>query len=275
MEIMDILLPVGIVAGIGLLAGLLLAFLSKVMAVPVDEKAAAIEEILPGANCGSCGFSGCAGYAAALGAGKTTDTGLCNPGGTEVSRQIAEIMGLAAAEITPMAAVVHCMGNGENAKKKMVYDGVQSCKMAAQLFGGDKECIYGCVGLGDCAAVCPYDAIRICNGVAVVQYEKCRACKACIAACPKKLISLMPKDRAVAAVMCRNHDKGATTRKECKVGCIGCMKCVKACEAGAITMDNNVAVIDAAKCTGCGKCRDGCPTGAIHLLHSSIHEANG
>lgn len=261
-----VLLAVIIVAGIGILAGLLLAVLSKVMAVPVDEKAQAIEEILPGANCGSCGFSGCSGYAAALSNGSTTETGLCNPGGSETSAKIAEIMGLAAADITPMTAVVLCNGTDANASKKMVYDGVKSCKMASQLFGGDKSCLYGCLGLGDCVQQCPYNAIQICSGVAVVSSELCKACKKCVSVCPKGIIELMPKDKVSAAVLCKNHDKGAQTMKDCKVGCIGCTKCVKVCESGAISMEKNNAHIDGEKCTACGKCVDTCPKNAINML---------
>ena len=260
-----ILLAVLIVAGIGILAGALLAILSKIMAVPVDETAAAVEEVLPGANCGACGFSGCSGYAAALSSGTTKNTGLCAPGGNEVSSKIASIMGLAAESIEPMTAMVFCHGNNENAARKMVYQGVPSCKMAAQLFGGEKECIYGCLGLGDCARECPYGAIMLCDGVAVVNPDICRACKKCVAVCPKKLIGLVPKSQMSAAVLCKNHDKGALTRKECKVGCIGCTKCVKACPNEAVSMDNNVAVVDFAKCTACGACAEGCPTGAIEL----------
>lgn len=262
----EILIAVVIVAGIGILAGALLAVLSKIMAVPVDEKAAALEEILPGANCGACGFSGCSGYAAALSSGKTANTGLCAPGGNEVSGKIAGIMGLSAENIEPMTALVHCKGNNENADRKMIYEGVPSCKMATQLFGGDKTCIYGCLGLGDCARECPYNAIMLCDGAAVVNPDLCRACKRCVNVCPKGIISLVPKSQMSAAVLCKNHDKGALTRKECKVGCIGCTKCVKACPNGAVSMDNNAAVVDYTKCTACGACIEGCPTGAIELL---------
>ena len=265
-KIDPILLAVLIVAGIGILAGFLLAILSKIMAVPVDEKAAAIEEILPGANCGACGFSGCSGYAAALSEGKTADTGLCGPGGSEVSAKIAALTGGAAASIEPMTALVYCRGDAEHANKKMEYSGVQSCKLAAQLFGGDKSCIYGCIGLGDCARACPYQAIMLCDGVAVVSPELCRACKKCMTVCPKGIIGLVPKSQASAAVLCKNRDKGALTRKECAAGCIGCTKCVKACPAGAVSMEQNAAVVDASKCTACGACAEGCPTGAIALL---------
>ncbi len=264
----EILFPVLIVAGIGLLAGLLLAVLSKIMAVPVDEKEEALTEVLPGANCGACGFSGCAGYAAALSKGNTKDTGLCAPGGSEVSAQIAEIMGLSATSITPMAAVVRCMGNDKCAEKKMVYSGVSSCKMASQLFGGDKTCIYGCLGLGDCQRECPYNAINICDGIAIVSPELCKACKRCVAVCPKNLIELMPKAEIKAAVLCRNHDKAALVKKECSAGCLGCTKCVKTCPEGAISMDNLCAVVDYDKCTGCGKCEESCPNNTIKLLNT-------
>lgn len=262
----NIILPVVLVAGIGLLAGLLLAVLSKIMAVPVDEKAQAIEEILPGANCGSCGFSGCSGYAAALSSGKTKETNLCNPGGSEASAKIAEIMGLSAGAIVPMTAVVMCKGTPSKAGNQMIYQGVDSCKMAAQLYGGEKSCHFGCLGLGDCARQCPYNAIRICDGVAVVNPAICKACKKCVSVCPKGIIDLVPKNKASAAVLCKNHDKGAQTRKDCTTGCIGCTKCVKTCAAGAISMDNNVAKVDNSLCTACGECSKACPTGAIKLL---------
>ena len=202
-----ILLSVLIVSAIGLLAGLGLAVASIVMAVPVDEKAEALEAVLPGANCGACGFSGCAGYAKALSEGKTQETALSAPGGS-----------------------------------------------------------YGCLGYGDCAEACPYDAIKICEGVAQVDPLLCRACKLCVATCPKQLITLMPLHERKAAVMCHNTDKGGPARRACKAACIGCMRCVKACEYGAVTVKNNLAVIDGEKCVACGKCAEVCPSKCIHLF---------
>ncbi len=255
-----------ILAVTGAIAGLALAVASKVFAVPVDEKAEKIRECLPGANCGACGFSGCDGYAAALSKGETTNTALCNPGGNDASKAIAEITGLSAGSVKPMAAVVLCQGHKDNASEKLVYQGVQSCKMATQLFGGPKDCIYGCVGMGDCVAACPYDAIKLCNGVARINPIQCRACKMCVNTCPKGIIKLMPLHEANAAVLCNNHDKGVLTMKECKAGCIGCKKCEKVCEAGAVTVTDNCAVVDFEKCTGCGKCHEACPKGAIDLI---------
>ena len=257
-----ILTAVIIVGIIGLVCGIALAIASIVLAVPVDEKAEAITEMLPGANCGACGFSGCAGYAAALSKGETTDTALCNPGGNEVSKQIAEYLGLSAGEIEPMTAVVMCQGIYANATTKMEYKGVQSCKMASQLFGGPKDCVHGCLGLGDCMRECPYGAIQICDGVARVSPAICKACKKCIAACPKNLIELVPYDQT-QAVQCASQDKGQIVKKGCQVGCIGCTLCTKVCESGAITVENNLAHIDPEKCTNCGKCMEKCPVKII------------
>ena len=171
----SILLAVVLVASIGLIAGVGLAVASVVMAVPKDETAEAVRECLPGANCGACGYSGCDGYAAALSKGETKETNLCAPGGNETAKQVAAILGLSAGEIKPMAAVVHCNGTSENSVIKLQYQGVQSCTMASQLFGGQKACVYGCLGYGDCVKACPYDAIQICDGVAHVDPFACKA----------------------------------------------------------------------------------------------------
>ena len=261
----SIIVPVIIVAVVGLVAGIGLAVASVVFAVPVDEKAAAVRECLPGANCGACGFSGCDGYAAALSSGETAECNRCTPGGNDVAAKVAEIMGLEAGSVMPMTAVVMCRGNSMNNAEKLEYRGVQSCKVATQLFGGPKNCVHGCIGFGDCVKTCPYEAIFICDGVARINPENCRACKMCINTCPRQLIDLFPLNTAKAAVLCKNHDKGANTRKQCKAGCIGCMKCTKVCEYGAVTVENFCAKVDYEKCTGCGKCSEACPVGCIDI----------
>ena len=262
----EILIPTLIVAAIGLIAGLGLAAASIVFAVPVDEKAQQIRECLPGANCGACGFSGCDGYASALSKGETADCSRCTPGGNDTAKEIASIMGLEAGEIKPMAAAVMCAGRCENTPDKLEYSGVQSCKMAAGLFGGQKTCSYGCLGFGDCVKVCQYDAIFLYDGVAMVNASNCVACKMCINECPRHIIDLFPVGKKSAAVLCKNHDKGGQTRKDCKAGCIGCMKCVKVCEAGAVTINNFCAEVDYDKCTACGKCHEACPVGCIDIF---------
>ena len=267
----QILIPVILVAAIGLIAGLGLAVASVVFAVPKDEKAEAIRDVLPGANCGACGYSGCDGYAAALSKGETAVCNKCTPGGNDVAQQVAAILGLEAGKVTPQVAAVMCCGNPSNVEEKLDYSGVRSCKIATQLFGGPKTCVYGCIGFGDCVRVCPYEAIFICDGVARINPDKCRACKLCINTCPRHLIDLFPLDTVKAAVLCVNHDKGAQTRKQCKAGCIGCMKCVKACPAEAVTVENFCAKVDYDKCIGCGQCHQECPVGCIDLYEIRKH----
>ena len=202
----QILIPVVLVAAIGLIAGLGLAVASVVFAVPKDEKAEAVREVLPGANCGACGYSGCDGYAAALSKGETTECNKCTPGGNDVAQQVAAIMGMEAGNITPQVAAVMCCGNAQNVEEKLDYSGVRSCKIATQLFGGPKTCVHGCIGFGDCVRVCPYEAIFICDGVARINPDKCRACKLCINTCPRHLIDLFPLDAL-------SDDEGAYKRQ--------------------------------------------------------------
>lgn len=261
-----VLLAVIIVSVIGLVLGLMLAIASIVMAVPVDEKAVAIEDVLAGANCGACGYSGCAGYASALSKGECEDTTLCSPGGSGTAKAIASILGVAAGDSTPMTAVVLCHGTTENCGSVMEYHGDMSCKTASMLFSGGKACKFGCLGLGDCEAACPYDAIHVTEGgIAEVDSVKCRACKICINTCPKGIIELAPLYRKEAVVYCKNQDKGGDTRKACSVGCIGCMKCQKSCPHDAITVTNFVAHVDQANCVGCGACVEGCPTHCLEM----------
>ena len=268
-----ILLAVLLVSGIGLLAGAVLAIASVLMAVPKDEKAEQITELLPGANCGACGFSGCAGYAAALAKGEA-ELGLCAPGGKETVQAIAQVLGAEAVEMQRKVAVVRCQGSCVNTENRMRYVGIESCAAAVQLYRGAGSCMYGCIGFGDCVEVCPEQAIKLCDGVAHIDPDRCGACTMCVSACPKQLISIVP-DAAQATVRCMNRDKGAITRKVCKAGCIGCMKCQKVCEAGAVKVAGNLATVDAALCTGCGKCETACPQHCIVPVRPMTLQENG
>lgn len=260
---MKILLPVLIFIGLGLLMGALLALASKLFAVKKDEKAEAIKECLPGANCGGCGYSGCDAYAAAVSAGDAP-VNKCSVGGAEASSKIAQIMGVDAGEQVRMRAQVMCSGTGEYAKKKYIYEGIDDCVAASKIGGGDKMCKNGCIGLGTCVRACPFDAIVVENGVAAVDYSKCKGCGICVSACPKGIIKLIPFD-AKHWVGCMSVDDGKNTRKVCDVGCISCKLCQKNCPAGAINVDNFVASIDYDKCTGCDICTDKCPR---HIIWS-------
>jgi len=261
-----IILAIGIVSAIGLLSGLGLAIASIIMAVPADPKTDCIVEVLHGINCGACGYYGCYGYAEALASGETVNTALCAPGSTLVSKEIARLTGLTAGEIIPSAAVVLCQGNTQNTGTKLVYIGAKTCEMANQLFSGQKNCSYGCLGFGDCVDACGYDAIHICEDVARISPLACTACKKCVKACPKGLIEMLPVHEAKAAVLCANKEKGFETRKQCRTGCTGCMKCVQVCPEGAITVTNLCAKVDYEKCTACGKCVAVCPVNSIQII---------
>lgn len=260
---MKILLPVLIFIGLGLLMGALLALASKLFAVKKDEKAEAIKECLPGANCGGCGYSGCDAYAAAVSAGDAP-VNKCSVGGAEAASKIAQIMGVDAGEQVRMRAQVMCSGTGEYAKKKYIYEGIDDCVAASKIGGGDKMCKNGCIGLGTCVRACPFDAIVVEDGVAAVDYSKCKGCGICVSACPKGIIKLIPFD-AKHWVGCMSVDDGKNTRKVCDVGCISCKICQKNCPAGTINVDNFVASIDYDKCTGCDICTDKCPR---HIIWS-------
>ena len=268
---MDFLIAVLIIAAIGLLVGVLLAFSAKIFAVKKDEREEFIRELLPGANCGACGYSGGDGYAKALAKGETENVSLCSPGGNSVAGKLGEYLGLSAEEIIPHVACVRCVGTCETAQTKLEYSGVASCRLAMQLFDGHKVCRQGCLGFGDCVKACPYDAIFICNGIARVSTNLCHNCKACVNVCPKHCIQMIPLTKKVAAVMCNNREKGAVARKACKSACIACGKCERVCPVGAVKVVDNLAVIDENLCISCGKCAEGCPVKCIEMINQNFN----
>lgn len=257
MDVMNIVMAGVWFAVLGLVLGLALAVASKIFAVKVDERVEQITECLPGANCGGCGYSGCAALAQAVVDGKAAPSA-CNAADDETVEKISAIMGIKAGERVRMRAQVMCSGTHKHALKKYEYEGALDCIAAARLGGGDKLCPNGCIGLGTCADVCKFDAIQVKDGVAAVDYRKCVGCGVCVSSCPKNVIRLIPFD-AEHWVGCASHDKGPVVRKYCDVGCIGCKLCEKNCEAGAITVDGFVASIDYTKCNGCDKCVEVCP----------------
>ncbi len=260
---MNILIPALIFAALGGAIGALLAIASKAFAVPVDEKAEKIAEALPGANCGGCGYSGCAALAQAISKGEAKPN-TCTVADAEIIKTISEIIGIEAEAPTRMRAQVMCSGVYGTAKHKYHYEGVQDCRAAMQLGAGSKVCINGCMGLGTCVSKCPFQAIEIVNGVAVVNAEKCAGCGMCAESCPKGIIKLVPFESKVF-VGCMSVDKGAVTRSYCDAGCIGCKMCEKLCPVGAITVNGSLASIDYSKCIECGACVAKCPRKIIKM----------
>ena len=254
-----VMIAVVVLAVLGAIFGLVLAIASKVFAVEVDPREEAILGCLPGANCGGCGYPGCSGYASAVVKG-VAPVNACAAGGEAVAAQIGEIMGVSAGAAVKQIAQVHCTGCGQN-YKQYTYVGIHDCVAASKLpGGGDLGCAYGCLGLGSCEKACPFDAIHVIDGVARVDEEKCKACNKCVDICPRHIIALEPyKTKRHVTIPCSSHDKGVDARKVCDNGCIGCSLCAKSCPKEAITMVNNLAVIDYEKCIGCGICAQKCP----------------
>jgi len=231
---------------LGLLFGGGLAYASKKFAVKVDPRVEMINEILPGANCGGCGYPGCSGYAEAVVQGRADPT-LCSPGGNEVAKKIAAILGVEAQAMESMVCVVQCRGGREEAQEKFVYYGPSDCNSAVLLSGGSKACVYGCLGLGSCEAACPYGAIKINdNSIPVVDEELCTGCGLCVSVCPKGITKLVPRSQKVY-VACVNKDRGKSVKEVCSVGCTGCTLCAnpKTTLSGKVKIEDNLPVIPA------------------------------
>lgn len=265
-----ILIALIVLGSIALVAAVVLYVCSKKFAVHEDPRLAQVTAILPGANCGGCGYPGCSGMAAALvkGADAGSLDGLfCPVGGSNVMGQVADLLGMAVSNTEPKVAVVRCNGTCEFRPHIAEYNGLRTCTAMNACGAGETGCGYGCLGCGDCVKACAFGAITInpATGLAEVDENKCTACGACVKACPRHIIELRKKgikNRRVY-VRCVNKDKGAVAMKACKAACIGCGKCEKECKFEAITITNNVSYIDPDKCRMCRKCVDVCPTHAI------------
>ena len=252
-----------ILGGIGLLFGLMLALASRIFNAEADDRIPLVSEALPGVNCGGCGKSGCAAFAAAVVEGGAPVNG-CPVGGESTTKELARIMGLEVLESVRTSAYVRCSG-GTRAHRKYAYDGLLDCFSATRLNGGPLECGYGCVGLGECVNACRFGAIRLDGGVAVVDREDCTACGMCVSACPRGLIEMIPYGSA-CAVSCVSKDRGNITRGACEAGCVGCGLCEKACGTDAVHVVDNMSLIEYNKCTDCGVCIAACPRKTIKPL---------
>lgn len=256
----SILTVVVIVAVLAIVFATLIVIVSKLCAVKEDERISAVAENLAGANCGGCGYAGCADFAKALVEGKA-QINSCGACPNENKQKIAEILGIPFTAQAEMVAVVQCAG-GNNCKDKFNYVGNSGCEAQITFIGGRKVCPQGCLGDGSCADACQFNGIKITDGYAVTDKNLCSACGACIRTCPKNLITLIPKSAKVY-VACSTTCRGKEVMNACSVGCIGCGLCAKNCPNGAITMQNNLPVIDYDKCSGCQVCVQKCPRKCI------------
>jgi Na+-translocating ferredoxin:NAD+ oxidoreductase subunit B len=252
---------------LALISAVILYFIAQKFKIFEDPRIDEVQAVLPSANCGGCGFAGCRNFAESLVKADTFDGLNCPVGGSAVMNQIAQMLGKVAPAVDPTVAVLLCNGTPENRPQTSVYDGASDCRISNSLYIGESDCSYGCLGYGDCVKACTFNAIYIDTNshLPVVIDEKCVGCGACVKACPRTLIELRKKakkDRKIY-VACSNCDKGGPARRACKVACIACNKCVKVCEFNAITIENNLAYIDASKCSFCRKCVAECPTHSI------------
>ncbi len=254
--------PVTVIGLTGLGCGLLLALAARFLAVHEDARITAINERLPGLNCGACGMAGCAEYARAIALGKAP-INLCKPGGAETLAALADYLGVKAAAAERRVALVLCGGHDGVAARQARYNGVADCAAAERIGGDGKICPFGCMGLGSCARVCPVNAIEItAQRLAIVHPELCIGCGKCVATCPRKLIKMVPES-CLVHILCRSRDRGPAVRKYCSVGCIGCNRCVKEVGKQGITMEGTLAVVDYAMPVDSLDVADVCPQNTI------------
>lgn len=251
--------------GLGLVFGVGLGIAANKFAVEEDPRIGLVKAALPGANCGGCGYPGCDACASAMVSGEA-GFDACTVGGAKVAKAVADILGVEAGEVVEKektTAYVMCGGSNLHRKQRFEYTGATTCAEAAEMDTTEsKDCSFGCVGLGCCVKACKFDAIKLVNGVAVVDEEKCTSCGACVKACPKDLIEIIPAAKNVR-VACRSLEKGKVVRDACSVGCIGCTLCVKACQYDAIFFENNLAKVNYERCVQCMACVAKCPTKSI------------
>jgi Na+-translocating ferredoxin:NAD+ oxidoreductase RNF subunit RnfB len=254
-------------AVIGAVSALILYVISQYFKVDEDPRIDEVEKMLPGANCGGCGKSGCRNFAESCVKATSLEGMLCPVGGNKVMKEIAALLGREAHEAESRVAVVRCNGSCQHRPRTNSYEGAHNCAIAHTLYAGNTGCAYGCLGCGDCVSVCSLGAISIdaATGLPVVDIDICGGCGACARACPRNIIEVRKKGHNGRGVYvsCVNKDKGGVARKSCDVACIGCGKYAKECKCDAITIANNLSYIDSDKCKMCRKCVDVCPTGAI------------
>jgi len=269
---MEPFVALGVIGGLGLIFGGLLAYAAQRFVVEEDARVETICDLLPGANCGACGFPGCINFAEKVVKGEA-GVDCCVAGGKDVCDSICEVLGVEAiASEAKKIAEVYCLGTKDVAYDLFEYHGVKDCKAAMMYSGGFKACKYGCLGLGTCVEVCPFDAMHMGeNGLPQIDLERCTGCGICAKACPRGVIRIVDADRIGKVVLCSSKDRGKVTRQVCEVGCIACNACVKACPNEAIVLQDNLAYIDSTKCDDCGKCVEACPRGIIKSVHSVVH----
>jgi Na+-translocating ferredoxin:NAD+ oxidoreductase RNF subunit RnfB len=268
-EIQIILLTLVVSLIVAFVLGFLLGFFKKMFYVPVDERIEQVRAVLPGANCGGCGFPGCDGLAAAIVAGDAPPNG-CTAGGEAVAEAVGKALGVSVSTEIKVALLA-CQGCVGCAVPNGEYLGLKSCAAAKLTTNGTKACAYGCIGFGDCALVCQFGALFMGDdGLPHIDRAKCTGCGMCANVCPQHALLLVPAKRTGAVALCSNRTTNKpSVLKQCKAGCIKCAKCEKDCPVGAIVLVNGIPLVDYEKCTSCGVCVSDCPTHVLKLQESA------
>jgi len=255
--LLNLILPaVLVLVFLAIIAAIILSIASKKFKVEIDPKIMEIIDKLPGANCGACGSPGCSSFAENL---VNEDKPMCCPVLDEKGLlAISNILGKGLSCTEKQVARVFCNGSTNFTRTNKNYDGIKNCNNAKLLGGSSKSCSYACYGFGTCIEVCAFNAIKVDNGIAVIDSKKCVACGLCLNSCPQNIIKLIPLSKKVV-IPCSSEDKGAIAKQYCNVSCISCSRCVKECPSQAISIVKNHAVIDYSKCTNCKKCISVCP----------------
>ncbi|MBN1930508.1 MAG: RnfABCDGE type electron transport complex subunit B [Desulfobacterales bacterium] len=241
MSWVTISLSAGTMVGMAVILSYVLGWANKTFHVEVDPRVEAINNALPGANCGGCGYVGCSEYAEAVVAGEAP-VNKCSVGGKSCAAALADVMGIEVKESYPYRPIVHCGAHYDDRLGRNEYYGEKRC-LAANLVTDIQGCAYGCLGFGDCQVACNYDAIHVIDGLATVDYEKCIGCGACAKVCPRNIITIVPfKAEKILAVTCSNQDAGKDVMSVCKVGCIGCKACARISDL--FKMDENLSKVD-------------------------------
>ncbi len=271
-----ILIAAALMGGIGLFFALFLAIANKRFFVETDPKLEKVESVLPGVNCGGCGYASCALYAEAI-VESDEELNLCVVGGADITTDVAHVMGveISGEQQEKLVAVVFCQGDNEASKFPGVHKGLMDCAAAIYSQDVSKRCKYGCVGMGSCVKSCPFDAIHMSDGgIPFVDADRCTACGNCVRACPRDLIELHPISHD-ALVFCKSQDAGPVARKVCSKACIACQICVKAAakdeNAEAVTMQGNLAVVAAEPYAAKAEYGTKCPTSAYTVNANAIN----
>ncbi|MDE6295740.1 MAG: RnfABCDGE type electron transport complex subunit B [Muribaculaceae bacterium] len=265
-----ILTSIIVCGAIGIVAAIILYLAAKRFAVHDDPLVGQVEELLPGANCGGCGYSGCAAFARACVAATSLDGLYCTGMDAEGMQKIGALLGMQASSHQRKVAVIRCASACDVREVKNLYEGLHSCATAAGLYQGMIDCVYGCLGLGDCVAACPFGAMSIAPGetLPTIDADKCTGCGRCFEACPRALPMILPvsESNRLTWVTCANKERGPVAIKDCNLSCIGCGRCKKACLHEAVTLEEYLATINADKCRNCGECVKTCPRKCINSI---------